>query len=38
MGEVIDGTITKVKNGDAQARVFLAAYHVGKPRTTHRSR
>lgn len=30
-GEVIDATVTKAKEGDAQARAFLAAYLVGKP-------
>lgn len=30
-GDVIDSTIAKVKEGDAQARAFLAAYLVGKP-------
>jgi hypothetical protein len=32
-GEVIDATVTKAKDGDAQARAFLAAYLVGKPTT-----
>jgi len=30
-GEVIDATVAKAKDGDAQARAFLAAYLVGKP-------
>jgi hypothetical protein len=30
-GDVIDATVTKAKDGDAQARAFLAAYLVGKP-------
>lgn len=30
-GEVIDATVTRAKDGDAQARSFLAAYLVGKP-------
>ena len=30
-GEVIDVTVTRAKDGDAQARAFLAAYLVGKP-------
>lgn len=30
-GEVIDATVAKAKEGDAQARAFLAAYLVGKP-------
>lgn len=30
-GEVIDATVTRAKDGDAQARAFLAAYLVGKP-------
>ena len=30
-GDVIDATIAKAKDGDAQARAFLAAYLVGKP-------
>lgn len=30
-GDVIDSTIAKAKDGDAQARAFLAAYIVGKP-------
>jgi hypothetical protein len=30
-GEVIDATVTKAKEGDAQARAFLATYLVGKP-------
>jgi len=32
-GEVIDATVAKAKDGDAQARAFLAAYLVGKPTT-----
>ncbi len=32
-GEVIDATVAKAKEGDAQARAFLAAYLVGKPTT-----
>lgn len=30
-GEVVDATVAKAKDGDAQARAFLAAYLVGKP-------
>jgi len=30
-GDVIDATVAKAKEGDAQARAFLAAYLVGKP-------
>lgn len=30
-GDVIDATVAKAKQGDAQARAFLAAYLVGKP-------
>ncbi|MBN8737657.1 MAG: hypothetical protein J0H27_15500 [Xanthomonadales bacterium] len=30
-GEVIDATVARAKDGDAQARAFLAAYLVGKP-------
>ncbi|HET8899319.1 MAG TPA: hypothetical protein VFN09_11160 [Rhodanobacteraceae bacterium] len=30
-GDVIDATVAKAKDGDAQARAFLAAYLVGKP-------
>lgn len=30
-GDVIDATVTRAKDGDAQARAFLAAYLVGKP-------
>ncbi|HWG09879.1 MAG TPA: hypothetical protein VN693_00040 [Rhodanobacteraceae bacterium] len=30
-GEVIDATVAKAKDGDAQSRAFLAAYLVGKP-------
>lgn len=30
-GEVVDATVTKAKDGDAQARAFLASYLVGKP-------
>lgn len=30
-GDVIDTTVAKAKDGDAQARAFLAAYLVGKP-------
>lgn len=30
-GEVIDATVVKAKEGDAQARAFLAAYLAGKP-------
>lgn len=30
-GDVIDATVTKAKEGDAQARAFLAHYLVGKP-------
>jgi hypothetical protein len=29
--DVIDATVAKAKDGDAQARAFLAAYLVGKP-------
>lgn len=32
-GEVIDATVAKARDGDAQARAFLAAYLVGKPTT-----
>lgn len=32
-GEVVDSTVTRAKAGDAQARVFLASYLVGKPAT-----
>jgi hypothetical protein len=32
-GDVIDATVAKAKDGDAQARAFLAAYLVGKPTT-----
>jgi hypothetical protein len=32
-GEVIDATVAKAKQGDAQARAFLAAYLAGKPTT-----
>jgi len=30
-GGVIDATVAKAKDGDAQARAFLASYLVGKP-------
>ncbi len=30
-GEVIDATVTKAKQGDAQARAWLAHYVVGRP-------
>ncbi|MGH8115428.1 MAG: hypothetical protein ACREPS_10325 [Rhodanobacteraceae bacterium] len=30
-GDVIDAAVAKAKDGDAQARAFLAAYLVGKP-------
>jgi len=30
-GEVVDATVAKAKDGDAQARAFLASYLVGKP-------
>jgi hypothetical protein len=30
-GDVIDATVARAKDGDAQARAFLAAYLVGKP-------
>lgn len=30
-GEVIDATVAKAKDGDAQARAFLASYLMGKP-------
>ena len=30
-GDVIDATVTRAKDADAQARAFLAAYLVGKP-------
>lgn len=30
-GDVIDATVAKAKDGDAQARAFLAAYLVGRP-------
>lgn len=30
-GDVIDATVTRAKDGDGQARAFLAAYLVGKP-------
>lgn len=30
-GDVVDATVAKAKEGDAQARAFLAAYLVGKP-------
>ena len=30
-GEVVNATITRAKDGDAQARAFLAAYLVGTP-------
>ena len=31
--EVVDATVAKAKDGDAQARAFLASYLVGKPTT-----
>lgn len=31
-GEVIDATVAAAKSGDAQARVWLAAYLVGRPK------
>lgn len=30
-GEVVDATVARAKDGDAQARAFLAQYLVGKP-------
>jgi hypothetical protein len=30
-GEVVDATVAKAKDGDAQARAFLTSYLVGKP-------
>lgn len=30
-GDVIDASVARAKDGDAQARAFLAAYLVGKP-------
>ncbi|MGH8110454.1 MAG: hypothetical protein ACREPL_00715 [Rhodanobacteraceae bacterium] len=30
-GDVIDAAVARAKDGDAQARAFLAAYLVGKP-------
>ena len=30
-GDVIDATVAKAKDGDAQARAFLATYLIGKP-------
>jgi hypothetical protein len=31
-GEVIDATVAKAKEGDAQARAWLAAYLLGRPK------
>lgn len=30
-GEVVDSAVTRAKAGDAQARMFLASYLIGKP-------